>query len=174
MLWILIAVAAGVIQGSFTLPMKYTGRWKWENTWGMWSVWALLILPWVIAFCHGAASGGRLPIGVAGGARRARSWSVFAGESAPSPSGWAFITSALRCGFAIIMGLSVAVGSLIPLFMQPEKVFSPAGLTDHRRCRGDDGRHCRRRQGGPAQRQGPGPCGPGPGTLRRTSRCSRA
>lgn len=127
MLWILIAVAAGVIQGSFTLPMKYTGKWQWENTWGMWSVWALLILPWVIAFStvpdlmgvyrsvSPAALVAAFVVGLC--------WGVGA-----ITFGMGVDYVGIALGFAIIMGLSVAVGSLIPLFMQPEKVFSRAGL----------------------------------------------
>jgi L-rhamnose-H+ transport protein len=128
MLWILVAVASGVIQGSFTLPMKYTGRWKWENTWGMWSVWALLILPWAIAFATvphltdvyrsvpPAALAKALVVGLC--------WGIGA-----ITFGMGVYYVGIALGFAIIMGLSVAMGSLIPLFMQPDKVGTPAGLT---------------------------------------------
>ncbi|MBU4211920.1 MAG: hypothetical protein L6437_11615 [Kiritimatiellae bacterium] len=45
-----LAVAAGVLNGSFALPMKRTTKWAWENTWLMWTLSALLILPWATAF----------------------------------------------------------------------------------------------------------------------------
>jgi len=32
-------VVAGVLNASFALPMKFTRRWAWENTWAVWSVW---------------------------------------------------------------------------------------------------------------------------------------
>jgi len=126
-MWILIAVASGIIQGSFTLPMKYTGRWRWENTWGMWSVWALLILPWAIALAtvphltdvyrsvEPAALTKAFVVGLC--------WGIGA-----ITFGMGVHYVGIALGFAIIMGLSVAVGSLVPLFMQPEKVFSTAGL----------------------------------------------
>jgi hypothetical protein len=44
--WILIA---GVTQGAFVLPMKYTRAWKWEHLWFWYSVIALFLLPLVVA-----------------------------------------------------------------------------------------------------------------------------
>jgi L-rhamnose-H+ transport protein len=127
MLWILVAVAAGVIQGSFTLPMKYTGKWKWENTWGMWSVWALLILPWAIAYAtvpHLADVFRSVsPASLASAFAIGLCWGIGA-----ITFGMGVHYVGIALGFAIIMGLSVALGSLIPLFMQPEKVLSSAGL----------------------------------------------
>jgi hypothetical protein len=32
-LGILLAIAAGVLLGSFALPMKRIREWQWENTW---------------------------------------------------------------------------------------------------------------------------------------------
>ena len=30
---ILLLILAGAMNGSFTLPMKFTKKWAWENTW---------------------------------------------------------------------------------------------------------------------------------------------
>ena len=30
---ILLLILAGAMNGSFTLPMKFTRKWAWENTW---------------------------------------------------------------------------------------------------------------------------------------------
>src|SRR4030043_117423 len=49
-LGLLLGLVSGVMTGSFSLPMKKTIRWSWEATWLLWSVCALLIIPWVIAF----------------------------------------------------------------------------------------------------------------------------
>lgn len=51
MFGIALALVAGICTGSFGFPMKFTSKWKWENTWSMWTVWTLLVVPWVIAFC---------------------------------------------------------------------------------------------------------------------------
>jgi hypothetical protein len=44
--WILIA---GVAQGVFVLPMKYTRAWKWEHLWFWFSILAFFVLPLVVA-----------------------------------------------------------------------------------------------------------------------------
>ena len=45
--WIIIA---GLIQGAFPLPMKYTRVWKWEHIWFWYSIISLFFLPLVLAF----------------------------------------------------------------------------------------------------------------------------
>jgi L-rhamnose-H+ transport protein len=44
-LGMLTLVIAGVMNASFPLPIKYTGRWAWENTWLAWTFFALILLP---------------------------------------------------------------------------------------------------------------------------------
>jgi len=41
----LLLTIAGLMNASFTLPMKFTRRWAWENTWLVWTIFALLLLP---------------------------------------------------------------------------------------------------------------------------------
>jgi len=45
-----LGIIAGAFLGSFALPMKKIKRWEWENTWVMYSVWALIVFPWILAF----------------------------------------------------------------------------------------------------------------------------
>jgi L-rhamnose-H+ transport protein len=45
-----IIFVAGAIGGSVMAPIKYMSRWPFQNTWAVYSVWAYLILPWVVAF----------------------------------------------------------------------------------------------------------------------------
>src|SRR2546428_9687308 len=45
----LIVFAAGLLNGSFTLPMKYSRTWSWEHLWTVYSLLALLVLPWILA-----------------------------------------------------------------------------------------------------------------------------
>jgi L-rhamnose-H+ transport protein len=47
---LMLLVVAGVMNASFTLPMKFTKKWAWENTWTVWTLFALLILPPIIAY----------------------------------------------------------------------------------------------------------------------------
>ena len=50
MIWFMATIAAGFLNGSFPLPMKTIKQWKWEHTWSLYSLWACLIFPWLIAF----------------------------------------------------------------------------------------------------------------------------
>lgn len=49
MKWILVTAVAGICTGSFSLPMKFTPKWRWEHSWSMFAFWGLIILPWLIA-----------------------------------------------------------------------------------------------------------------------------
>src|SRR5258708_15988120 len=46
----LILVVASVMNASFTLPMKFTRNWNWENTWLVWTLFPLVIFPPLAAF----------------------------------------------------------------------------------------------------------------------------
>ncbi len=39
-----LLILGGMMNASFTLPMKFTRRWSWENTWLAWTLFALLVL----------------------------------------------------------------------------------------------------------------------------------
>src|ERR1035437_8298856 len=47
---IMLLILAGAMNGSFTLPMKFTKKWAWENTWLAWTIFALCIFPPLLAF----------------------------------------------------------------------------------------------------------------------------
>jgi L-rhamnose-H+ transport protein len=44
----LLAVLSGAMNGSFTLPMRFLGRWEWENVWSLFIVFSCLLMPAVI------------------------------------------------------------------------------------------------------------------------------
>lgn len=44
-LGIVLAVASGLMNGTFTLPMRYLGRWSWENVWALFIVVSCLAMP---------------------------------------------------------------------------------------------------------------------------------
>ncbi len=46
----LLLFVAGAMNGSFTLPMKFTREWAWENTWLVWTIFALVIFPPLLTF----------------------------------------------------------------------------------------------------------------------------
>jgi L-rhamnose-H+ transport protein len=40
---------AGLLAGNFMLPMKFVKRWAWENTWLVFTIVSLLLLPFALA-----------------------------------------------------------------------------------------------------------------------------
>ena len=124
---LLLVIVGGIMQGSFTLPMKFSPEWKWENTWLIFSLAGLVVAPWVFAsltvphlfealaraeFCSLLAA---MVFGVG--------WGV---GNVLFGLGVARVGAAL--GFAIILGMTSAIGALAPLLiLHPEDVFSPGG-----------------------------------------------
>jgi L-rhamnose-H+ transport protein len=120
--------AAGVTQGAFPLPMKYTRTWKWEHLWFWYSIIAFLILPFVIAAVtvpqlrsvYSLAPHDQLILtalfGMGWGAG-----SVFFGLGLDALG--------MSLGFPIMTGLFTALGAFIPLaLLTPEMVFKRNGL----------------------------------------------
>jgi L-rhamnose-H+ transport protein len=116
-LGIALALVAGLMSGNCMLPMKFTRSWKWENTWLVFSLVSLVILPWMLAL--GLVS---------------HLFAVYRGLSLLQlavpflfGAGWGiaqvlFGISVQRLGlglaYAIIVGLGAALGTLVPLFTQ--------------------------------------------------------
>ncbi|HEV2495100.1 MAG TPA: L-rhamnose/proton symporter RhaT [Terriglobia bacterium] len=126
-LGVLIALAAGLVNGSFAAPTKYTTRWKWENIWAVWAVVALFITPWLLAFLtipdllgfYQDTSVGFILLLVAFGFGVGLSQVFF---------GLALAAVGLSIGFAVTIGLSTALGSLVPLvLLHPGEVLTPRG-----------------------------------------------
>ncbi len=44
----LLVCVGGVLTGVFTAPMKYLTRWRWENVWLVYALFAQLIIPWAV------------------------------------------------------------------------------------------------------------------------------
>ena len=123
----LLLVAAGLMNATFTLPMKFTRRWAWENTWLVWTTFALILLPAAVALytlphlalVYRLAGNGLLwhvaGFGVGWGLAQ-----VFFGIAVEA------IGIALT--FSLVLGTSAAMGALIPmLLLHPEKLHTPAG-----------------------------------------------
>lgn len=122
------AILGGVLQGAMLWPMKFMEKWDWENSWLGFSVAAYLLAPWVLAFwsvSHLAevlshvsphTMGITLLFGL--------SWGL-----GTVMFGLGIAIVGLGLGYAIIMGLTVSVGTLVPLLaLAPEEVFSRRGL----------------------------------------------
>lgn len=112
---IFLLVAAGTMNGSFTLPMKFTRQWAWENTWLIWTIWALVIFPPLMTLTtvpnlHAVYST-VAPAVIITVALCGAGWGisqVFFGLAVDSVG--------IALAFSVILGISAAVGALVPLF----------------------------------------------------------
>lgn len=125
---LLLVIFGGILEGSFSLPLKYTPKWEWENTWGMCSLLALLLVPWPLAFLtvpnlaqvYSASSSKALLAAWIYGAGWGTGGIFF---------GLGLDALGLSVGLSLIMGLIAITGSLVPLILQhPEQFGQPAGL----------------------------------------------
>jgi len=123
-----LLVLAGAMNGSFTLPMKFTRKWAWENTWLAWTIFALGIFPPLLTFATVphlgqvyAQAGTAVILVVAGcGAGWGVSQVFF---------GLAVDAVGIALAFSVILGTSAAVGTLVPLvFHHQEKLSTSGGL----------------------------------------------
>jgi L-rhamnose-H+ transport protein len=126
---ILLAMLGGVLNGSFTAPMKFTRGWAWENTWLVYSVVGLLCLPVVIALMsvpdllsvYQSTDPSAVVLAVVFGF----GWGI-----GSVLFGLGISRLGMALGFAIILGLTAAFGSLIPLVvLSPHELFTTRGLS---------------------------------------------
>ncbi|MDD4103137.1 MAG: L-rhamnose/proton symporter RhaT [Kiritimatiellae bacterium] len=124
-----LAVAAGVTQGAFPLPMKFMPDWKWENIWFAFSLWGFVVLPWILAFAT---------VPDLAGVYAATSWKTLA-VTVCCGLAWGIGTLCfglgvrmvgMALGFALMNGMTGAFGTLFPMLArQPEAFGTPAGRT---------------------------------------------
>jgi L-rhamnose-H+ transport protein len=126
---IALTLLAGLMSGNCMLPLKFNRRWKYENTWLVFSVVSLVILPWALA------------LGLVDHIFQTyRSFSLFQ-IAVPFlfGIGWGiaqvlFGISVVRLGlglaYAIIVGLGALLGTLVPLFVQHRSQVSETALIE--------------------------------------------
>ena len=117
------------MSGNCMLPMKFNRTWKWENTWLIFSIVSLVILPWALALIfvgdlfavyHGLSSlqfAVPFLFGVGWGIAQ-----VLFGISVQRLG--------LGLAYAIIVGLGTVLGTLVPLFVQHRSQVSERSLIE--------------------------------------------
>ena len=125
---VLAVILGGMMQGSFALPMRLERSWSWENIWIVYSFFGLLVIPWAVAqatvpsllVIYSSVSASALASTVLFGF----AWgvaNVLFGLSVPK--------AGMALSFAIVVGMSASLGSLIPLIVSnPERLIKPSGL----------------------------------------------
>lgn len=112
----LFVVIGGLMEGSFALPMRWARHWAWENIWLVYSVVGLLVIPWIAAgltiphllYVYQLIPGRILWITALFGF----GWGI-----ANVLFGLALPLVGMAIAFAVIVGMSAALGSLIPLIL---------------------------------------------------------
>jgi L-rhamnose-H+ transport protein len=122
-----LAILSGLMNGAFTLPMWYLGRWEWENVWSVFVVTSCLILPAVIISIIAP-----------------QSWIILA--HAPAHAVWIAVLTGFGWGFGsilfgqsvsavgislantLVLAISSALGALLPiLLLAPRRILSHTG-----------------------------------------------
>jgi L-rhamnose-H+ transport protein len=122
-LGVLLAMAGGVMVGNCMVPLNYLRTWRWENAWIVFSVVALLVLPWSLAFWRVPhllaiysqvdATGFVMPFLYGAG------WGV-----AQVLFGLAVLRVGMALAFATTIGLSAALGTLVPILFRDPAVLA--------------------------------------------------
>lgn len=111
------------MQGSFVLPMKYTKKWAWENTWLAFCLLGFIAIPLMLALLTVRHLSEVM--------WSSSSHSVLLAAIFGFGWGWGSICFGLGItalgvglGYSIILGLTGGLGSLIPWFTTPAKTLS--------------------------------------------------
>jgi len=123
----LLAVLSGIMNGVFTLPMRFLGRWAWENVWAVFITGACLLLPAAILAVTAPQSWHLLT--------QSPSRAVVIALSTGFAWGFGAImfgqsVSAIGISLAntFVLAVSSALGSLLPMmFLTPAKLHEHSG-----------------------------------------------
>lgn len=124
-----IIFLSGISNGSFAWPMKYTGRWHWENIWLFFTFLALFVMPLLLSV-------GFVP----------QLWKLYANiplkEFLPAvifgflwgiaqvTFGLGIAAVGMALAVAVVIGLTGLLGSLIPmLVLYPSDLVRPRGIS---------------------------------------------
>lgn len=103
--------------GDCMLPLKFNRKWQWENTWLIFSLVSLVVLPWALALgmvqhlfqIYAGLTVSQLAVPMLFGA----GWGI-----AQVLFGLSIQRLGLALAYAIIIGLGTLLGTLVPLFVQ--------------------------------------------------------
>jgi L-rhamnose-H+ transport protein len=121
-------VLGGISNACFAVPMKSSQQWDWENTWLVFSVLALLVLPWMLLagfVPHVHELFGSVPLHAVlypllfGGL-----WGI-----AQVTFGLSIDAIGIAVAFAVVQGIQTPIGALVPLLvLDAAALLQPHGL----------------------------------------------
>lgn len=117
LLGVSLVMIAGFMSGCCMLPAKFVRSWKWENVWLVFSILSLVVIPWSLALAfvgrlfetYRALSAHQLAVPMLLGA----GWGI-----AQILFGVSVKRLGLGIAYAIIVGLSAVLGTVVPFFVQ--------------------------------------------------------
>jgi L-rhamnose-H+ transport protein len=121
-----LSLLAGAMQGTFPLPMKFTTKWRWENTWCAFALWGFVVLPWILAF---ATVPDLIGVYASASTKTMAAVTLFG-------VGWGVGTICFGVGvsmvglalaFAIVVGVAGALGALLPMLLFHPEAFGTIG-----------------------------------------------
>ncbi len=122
-----LAILSGVMNGTFTLPMRYLGRWSWENVWFLFIAISCVVMPVVIVFLTVSDVGAVL----SAVPRRALVVALvtgFAWGFGAIMFGQGVSAIGIAMGNTLVLAISASFGSFLPiLILAPERLTQPQG-----------------------------------------------
>jgi L-rhamnose-H+ transport protein len=123
----LLILTAAAMNGAYAIPMKFMSRWKWENTWLVWTVLSLWALPLALAWAAVPH-----PIQV----YSTTPWTSLAAMGVMGILwgagvlllGMSFPLVGVAVGAAVALGCSAAVGTLLPILFADAPMRGSIGL----------------------------------------------
>jgi L-rhamnose-H+ transport protein len=123
----LLAVVSGVMNGLFTLPMRFLGRWSWENVWSVFITGACLLLPAVLVTLTAPQSWGLLSE-APGRAVTIALLTGFAWGFGAIMFGQSVSAIGIALANTFVLAISSAFGAVIPiLLLSPARMHERSG-----------------------------------------------
>jgi L-rhamnose-H+ transport protein len=123
----LLAVISGLMNGSFTLPMRFLGRWEWEHVWSLFIAISCLVMPAVIISLI-APQSWVLIVHAPAGAIAIAAVAGFAWGFGALMFGQSVSAIGISLANTLVLAISSALGSLLPIMiLAPQKLLQPAG-----------------------------------------------
>lgn len=117
-----IVALAGVLQGSFFLPMTYTKKWQWAHSWFAFSLLAMLLLNWGIAWLTIPGIGAIVAAVPVKLLLLVLFFGLLWGLGAIL-FGKAMDLLGMAIGYPVIMGINAITGTLVPALVFSASVF---------------------------------------------------
>jgi L-rhamnose-H+ transport protein len=126
-LGIAFAILSGIMGGTYTLPMRYLGRWSWENVWALFIVVSFIVMPVVIC-CLTVPGLAQVLREAPVRAIAAALVTGFAWGFGAIMFGQGISAIGISMGNTLVLAISSPLGSFLPiLILAPERLFLPQG-----------------------------------------------